>query len=219
MRLSSAYIGYFISYVLCSHIFLYRQIVSSSITSQNPRSGNWWLRMMNVEIGYWPSELFTALRKSARTVVWGGHVISPSTAPGTEHAKTQMGSGRFPDEGFGRSCFFRDLWYTTADRPTSPRLVDPRHLHRFATRPQCYDVIVAEDDEWGVHIYFGGPGYSNRCRYNWKWCLGCNKAIMDIQVRDAQMAKCEVVSKSPLVRFSSVAKTSIREEENGPVRI
>lgn len=120
---------------------------------------------MNKKLGYWPSTLFTALRDSADMVTWGGHVKSQSAGFGGLHTKTQMGSGHFPTEGYGRSCYFRNLWYTTLDGPTSKKqIVNEKDLHRHATRPNCYDVMVAEDEEWGVYFYFGGPGFSKECQ-------------------------------------------------------
>lgn len=132
-------------------------------------TGNWWVRMMNVELGYWPSTLFTTLRESAEYVVWGGHVTSPSGVPGTRHTKTQMGSGHFPDEGFKKACYFRNLLYTTLDSTTRSRPIRAKDLHRYTTKPNCYDLKLAENRDWGVYFYFGGPGFSRKCLFYRKW--------------------------------------------------
>ena len=39
----------------------------------------------------------------------GGEVVH-STSDGT-HTETQMGSGHFPSEGFGKAAFFKDIKY------------------------------------------------------------------------------------------------------------
>lgn len=119
--------------------------------------------MMNADLGYWPSTLFTILGESAEYIVWGGHVTSESGVPGMKHTRTQMGSGHFPNEGFKKACYFRNLSYTTVD---TPRLEPPnvKDLHMYVTKPNCYDMKLAEDEQWGVHTYFGGPGFSKKCQ-------------------------------------------------------
>lgn len=110
-----------------------------------------------MELGYWPSTLFAGLSKSADFVAWGGDVKSSSST-----YDTQMGSGHFPGEGFGKSCYFRDLWYML---PDGTNIVHAEDLHPHATRPSCYDVKLApEDEDFGVHMYFGGPGSSVKCQ-------------------------------------------------------
>ena len=61
----------------------------------------------NCVLGYWPSSLFTYLADSATMVEWGGEVVNSS--PDGHHTGTQMGSGRFANDGFGYAGFFHSL--------------------------------------------------------------------------------------------------------------
>ncbi|XP_023638923.1 uncharacterized protein LOC17886418 [Capsella rubella] len=75
---------------------------------KNANDGNWWLNIDSSLIGYWPARLFTHLAHGpARLVQWGGEVIN-SRSYG-QHTTTDMGSGHFAEEGFGKASFFRNL--------------------------------------------------------------------------------------------------------------
>ncbi|KAK3412748.1 hypothetical protein EUGRSUZ_I01447 [Eucalyptus grandis] len=111
------------------------------------------------EVGYWPKELFTLLKGFATQISWGGEVYN-SRKYGI-HTGTQMGSGSFPSEGYGKAAFFRNLKmiaYESIER-------DPENLQPYVTRPECYDLKLVEDrsSSNGVHFFFGGPGYSPQC--------------------------------------------------------
>ncbi|XP_038698957.1 uncharacterized protein LOC119996409 isoform X2 [Tripterygium wilfordii] len=68
---------------------------------KDPKLGNWWMGFGdNTLVGYWPTELFTHLADSATMVEWGGEIVN-SRANG-RHTSTQMGSGQFAGEGFGK---------------------------------------------------------------------------------------------------------------------
>jgi hypothetical protein len=58
-------------------------------------------------VGYWPAELFSHLSGPASMVEWGGEVVN--SRPSGRHTRTQMGSGRFADDGFGFAAFFHSL--------------------------------------------------------------------------------------------------------------
>jgi hypothetical protein len=61
--------------------------------------GNWWLRVQDQLLGYWPHLIYTNLASSATGVSWGGEIYNKGE--GGHHTLTQMGSGHFPSEGFG----------------------------------------------------------------------------------------------------------------------
>ncbi|CAN1168528.1 hypothetical protein LINPERPRIM_LOCUS19255 [Linum perenne] len=126
------------------------------------KTSNWWLYYQGVEVGYWPGDLFTNLKKSASLLQWGGEVINKK-ANGF-HTRTQMGSGHFPSEGFHKAAYFRSLIYFDENGGQ----VNPAEgITGYATRSECYDVAVGKTGEGlgGVHFYYGGPGFSNNC-YN-----------------------------------------------------
>ena len=122
-------------------------------------SGNWWLKVQDEEVGYWPQSIFTYLASGATTLDWGGEIYN--SKPGGSHTKTQMGSGHFPDEGYGRASYFRNIQYM--DSTGNFRDAEDMGLILYVTNPSCYNIDVQNDKNYfgnGTHVYFGGPGYS-----------------------------------------------------------
>ncbi|XP_056160635.1 uncharacterized protein LOC115663166 [Syzygium oleosum] len=129
--------------------------------TKNDFTGWWWLRILDIEVGYWPREIFTYLKGPADRVIWGGEIAS--NKPGGSHTATQMGSGHFPYEGFGKASYFRNL------KVVDDRFIerDPENLGKGVTRPECYDLLHnADSPDFGVNFYYGGPGFSTQCA-NW----------------------------------------------------
>ncbi|XP_010507711.1 PREDICTED: uncharacterized protein LOC104784377 [Camelina sativa] len=131
-----------------------RQFEMTILVWKDPRSGNWWLRVGTDLVGYWPRELFTTLGDHARKIDWGGEIIDSESFG--RHTKTQMDSGRFPQEGFGNASYFRNI-----------QVVD--HTCSFQTTPELftqadtpyYDVKKLHRDELGTHFFYGGPGFGH----------------------------------------------------------
>ncbi|CAN1162421.1 hypothetical protein LINPERHAP2_LOCUS24499 [Linum perenne] len=124
-------------------------------------SGHWWLRIEAEDIGYWPSEIFNGggLSESSTIINWGGEITN--TNPQGFHTQTDMGSGHFASEGFGKAAFIRNMGYIDQDGI----LKDAHDLHPYASRPECYSVAMQDWNElYGIHFYYGGPGYSNSCQ-------------------------------------------------------
>ena len=117
---------------------------------QDPAGGNWWLQLQGNYVGYWPSSIFTLLQTGvADTVEWGGEVYSPQiTAP--------MGSGHFPEEGFGKATYSRAIQVVDSSNHLKP----PKGVGLIAPLPNCYNVIAGSSSttNWGTYIYYGGPG-------------------------------------------------------------
>ncbi|CAM0911505.1 unnamed protein product [Alopecurus aequalis] len=132
---------------------------------KDPKVGNWWLSYgdggASQLVGYWPAELFTHLSGHASMVEWGGEVVN--TSPGGAHTATQMGSGRFAGEGFGRASYFRNLETVDAGNSLTPVPLDA--VQTLAEDGGCYDIRKAYDDRdgWGTHFYYGGPGHNPAC--------------------------------------------------------
>ncbi|TQD73976.1 hypothetical protein C1H46_040493 [Malus baccata] len=90
---------------------------------QDPKLGNWWMGFGdNTLVGYWPAELFTHLADKATMVEWGGEIVN-SRANG-EHTATQMGSGHFAEDGFGKASYFRNLEIVDSDNSLSSLKVE-----------------------------------------------------------------------------------------------
>ncbi|CAN0825334.1 hypothetical protein LINGRAHAP2_LOCUS376 [Linum grandiflorum] len=73
-----------------------------------------------------------------------------------------MGSGHFPNEGFGKAAWFNNLEYVD-DKGS---FQDVRFIQRVAWEDNCYDVEVQDwDNNYGTHFLYGGPGYSSLCQH------------------------------------------------------
>lgn len=121
---------------------------------QDRKSGNWWLSLgFNKIVGYWPSEIFTTLVDHAQYVQWGGEIFNAQQFG--RHTTTEMGSGHFSDEGFGRSSYIRNL------NNNNLQSIPIQKLTRITTNPECYNVDALYTEEWKTHIFYGGPG----CRF------------------------------------------------------
>lgn len=134
------------------------KLVSSLDWNQDPKLGNWWMGFgENTLVGYWPSELFTHLADHATMVEWGGEVVN-SRANGA-HTSTQMGSGHFAEDGFGKASYFRNLELVDSDNSLST----VQDISTLAENTNCYNIKSSYNNEWGTHFYFGGPGNNPRC--------------------------------------------------------
>ncbi|KAK9119778.1 hypothetical protein Scep_017871 [Stephania cephalantha] len=125
---------------------------------KDPNHGNWWLEFgSGLLVGYWPSELFSHLREHANMIQYGGEVVN--TSPSGSHTSTQMGSGHFADEGFGKASYFRNLQVVDWDNS----LIPLSNLRVLADHPNCYDIQGGINSVWGNYFYYGGPGNNEKC--------------------------------------------------------
>ncbi|KAL6897903.1 hypothetical protein ACP4OV_006862 [Aristida adscensionis] len=137
-----------------------RQFDITILIWKDPRRGQWWLQLgSGALVGYWPSSLFAHLGAGGADMVqFGGEVVNARPA-GAPHTATQMGSGRFPGEGYRRAAYFRNAQLVDWDNS----LVPAAGLRLLADRPACYDIAGGAGGAWGVYFYYGGPGRSARC--------------------------------------------------------
>ncbi|XP_015074781.1 uncharacterized protein LOC107018735 [Solanum pennellii] len=126
---------------------------------KDPKHGHWWLEFgSGVLVGYWPSFLFTHLRGSASMIQFGGEIVN-SRGNGGFHTSTQMGSGHFAAQGFGKASYFRNLQVVDWDNS----LIPLSNLKVLADHPNCYDIQGGINPVWGNYFYYGGPGRNQRC--------------------------------------------------------
>ncbi|XP_021889046.1 uncharacterized protein LOC110808029 [Carica papaya] len=126
---------------------------------KDPKHGHWWLELgSGLLVGYWPAFLFSHLRSHASMVQFGGEIVN-SRSSGGYHTSTQMGSGHFAEEGFGRAAYFRNLQQVDWDN----NLLPLTNLHLLADHPNCYDIRQGRNNVWGTYFYYGGPGRNVRC--------------------------------------------------------
>ncbi|GLT36601.1 hypothetical protein SLA2020_109690 [Shorea laevis] len=130
----------------------------SLLVWKDPKHGNWWLEFGSGNlVGYWPSFLFTHLRDHASMVQFGGEIVN--SREGGFHTSTQMGSGHFAEEGFGKASYFRNLQVVDWDN----NLIPPSNLQVLADNPNCYDIQGGINRVWGNYFYYGGPGKNVKC--------------------------------------------------------
>ncbi|KAJ1408713.1 hypothetical protein SESBI_23336, partial [Sesbania bispinosa] len=130
----------------------------SILVWKDPKEGNWWMQFGNDHVlGYWPAPLFSYLSDSASMIEWGGEVVN-SESDG-QHTSTQMGSGHFPDEGFGKASYFKNIQIVDGDN----KLRAPKDLGTFTEQESCYSVKTANAGDWGNYFYYGGPGRNPDC--------------------------------------------------------
>ncbi|XP_021718574.1 uncharacterized protein LOC110686268 [Chenopodium quinoa] len=117
---------------------------------------DWWLTYGGKAMGYWPASLFTSMTdKGGDIVAWGGEVAD-EMAQGN-NTITQMGSGHFSNEGFGKSCYIRDLFYVDyADNNFKEVHPKQEDFEVLTSVPKCYDSRFVQNAE--LRFYFGGPG-------------------------------------------------------------
>ncbi|XP_014491483.1 uncharacterized protein LOC106754056 [Vigna radiata var. radiata] len=125
---------------------------------KDPKIGNWWMSFGDgTLVGYWPVELFTHLATHATMVEWGGEVVN--TRANGQHTSTQMGSGHFAGDGFGKASYFRNLEIVDTDNSLS----SVHNILTLAENTNCYDIKSSYSNEWGTYFYYGGPGNSPQC--------------------------------------------------------
>ncbi|XP_051123478.1 uncharacterized protein LOC127246262 [Andrographis paniculata] len=126
---------------------------------KDPREGNWWMQFgKDYVVGYWPAFLFSYLSESASMIEWGGEVVDSGWWDG-RHTRTEMGSGHFSGEGFGRASYMRNMQVVDGLNNLRPA----REVAAFTGRPECYDVRLGRSSDWGSYFYYGGPGRNHRC--------------------------------------------------------
>ena len=119
-------------------------------------SHNWWLKVGDKWVGYYPNSLFSSagIADKGGRVDYGGEIVNDSV--GGVHTTTDMGSGRFPDEGWQYAAFVKRAKYVDG----SGTLQDATGLIRTVSDATYYDLALSSSDDvnWGRYFYFGGPG-------------------------------------------------------------
>ncbi|KAJ6964196.1 hypothetical protein NC652_002465 [Populus alba x Populus x berolinensis] len=130
----------------------------SLLVWKDPKEGNWWIQFGNdYVLGYWPGFLFSYLTDSATMIEWGGEIVNSESDE--QHTTTEMGSGHFPEEGFGKAGYFRNIQIVDG----SNSLRDPKGLGTFTEQSSCYDVQNGRSGDWGTYFFYGGPGRNPNC--------------------------------------------------------
>ncbi|OMO67550.1 hypothetical protein COLO4_30108 [Corchorus olitorius] len=135
-----------------------RQFDIGLMVWKDPKHGHWWLEFgSGLLVGYWPDFLFSHLRSHANMIQFGGEIVN--TRSSGFHTSTQMGSGHFAEEGFGKAAYFRNLQTVDWDN----NLLPLTNLRLLADHSNCYDIRQGRNNVWGTYFYYGGPGRNVRC--------------------------------------------------------
>lgn len=131
------------------------QMISSYRLQQNA-TGDWWVQIQGVWVGYWPRSRFASpgLYNGGDQITFGGEIVD--NRPGGRHTGTDMGSGAFPSAGFGLAAYQRSmLLYRGMSAPYTLEV----NGFTMATGSNCYDITSSTASNWGRYAFFGGPGY------------------------------------------------------------
>jgi hypothetical protein len=123
--------------------------------------GNWWFQTQGIWLGYYPAALFRSadaanpgLDDHASWLGFWGEVYSAAADP--SRTLTEMGSGRFAQEGWKRACFQSNLRAQTAAYG-SMRDHDGVSSYEH-TAYYDIDAHMLSGTAWGSYFYAGGSG-------------------------------------------------------------
>ncbi|CAI8587485.1 unnamed protein product [Vicia faba] len=127
-------------------------IMETPLQIAQDKGGNWWLNVLNKDVGYFPAALFSSFN-GADQVGFGGYTVTPA---GTD--SPTMGSGHKPDGDFTHASYFRFLKFLNKIQKHYDPL--PFMVGIDNDAPNCYGVTNYEDRKRsnGYSIQFGGPG-------------------------------------------------------------
>ena len=116
----------------------------------------WWLKVGDNYAGYYPNSLFNSqgIANHCHGMAYYGEIVD--CGAGGLHTTTDMGSGRFPFEGWQKAAYIRNMRYVDMNNV----LQDSTGLSKTVTNPDYYDLILysSTDPNWREYLYFGGPG-------------------------------------------------------------
>jgi len=129
---------------------------------------NWWVGHNGHWLGYYPGRLFgdgamNLLASNACEVHWYGEVYDDPVKSMPDWTWTDMGSGQFASEGWGKAAYFRNPVYfdaagNTSWPPSDPTLTFdiPQNLYN----PNCYTKteLFSGAAPWNLFFYASGPG-------------------------------------------------------------
>ncbi|KAI0393481.1 hypothetical protein F5Y17DRAFT_306164 [Xylariaceae sp. FL0594] len=127
--------------------------------------GNWWLWCLDRFVGYYPASLFSQGVNAADTLAdhsdiidFYGEIYNSETSLTT----TDMGSGEFPQAGFGKSAYLHNIYYIDQG---SNNYVDYNGDNQLVVSDTSrYNLIKSWNSgtSWGSYFYLGGPGAGGR---------------------------------------------------------
>lgn len=122
--------------------------------------GNWWLYVIDRYIGYYPASLFSSGTNFASSLASQSSYITffgETYNSGGFVTTTDMGSGHFPQAGFGKAAYIRNMQYLD----TNDQLRDYNAPYGLViSDPNRYTLVnrFNSGTSWGSYMFVGGPG-------------------------------------------------------------
>ncbi|KAJ2973127.1 hypothetical protein NUW58_g9020 [Xylaria curta] len=122
--------------------------------------GNWWLWCLDRYIGYYPGSLFSQGVNAADTLADHSDIIDfygEIFNSEEEVTTTDMGSGEWPDAGYGKAAYIHNIVYTDTKgnfqnyNGQSQLIISD--AKRYNIKPSWNSA-----SSWGSYFYLGGPG-------------------------------------------------------------
>ncbi|CAL5045800.1 unnamed protein product [Urochloa decumbens] len=121
---------------------------------RDPAGENWWVSVMDKDIGYYPETKFNTRFPEAVYVEMGGRVLD--SRPGGNHTTTPMGSGVFSCAGTRFAATIAEYFGIASDGTIFLDQAD----RTITTTPSCYGArsIGFSTKRSGYYVSYGGPG-------------------------------------------------------------
>ena len=124
-------------------------------------NGNWWIKMNNEWVGYYPASLFASngLRYKADKISWYGEIVDVDDSIKTY---TDMGSGRHASQRWQKAAYMRNIWVYYASNGYRYQY-NPGSI--WATDSGCYSIEkhFQSGGSWESYFWWGGPGKNSAC--------------------------------------------------------
>ncbi|MBS1517057.1 MAG: neprosin family prolyl endopeptidase [Bacteroidetes bacterium] len=118
--------------------------------------GNWWLKVNNQWIGYYPASLYSTsgLRSKADKIAFYGEIVDSANHAGL--TRTDMGSGYWPEYRWKWAAYMRNLKYQSSTGGSMSNYNGTSN----ASDPGQYDLEthMNSGSTWGSYMWLGGPG-------------------------------------------------------------
>ncbi|KAE9584958.1 putative neprosin [Lupinus albus] len=91
-------------------------------------------------------------------IQWGGEIVNNHI--NGQHTTTEMGSGHFAEEEFGKASAFLNIEILDAAK----NFISPKDFGILMDHESCYNIKTVSNDYFGTHFYYGGPGLNSICQ-------------------------------------------------------
>ncbi|XP_074265341.1 protein neprosin-like [Silene latifolia] len=122
--------------------------VRAFLYTDDGESGNWWLNICGINIGFWPKQIFTKMSESATYIGVGGEAYGPTDRP-----LPPMGNGYYPvDNNMKLSAFFSDVVYVDENHMK----IDHPQIEPYTNDPHYGINKLVDTGLFGHVILYGG---------------------------------------------------------------